>query len=243
MEQGIFSTGKVIEPFVKRKMKRSKVEAPYKKCFKCKNILPIKDFSMKGLDIDGQHRNICRKCQKEYREGPSFERKLIDKLQPEIKARLTSEGISVLCKRYECKKRFIPTTGQLYHYIDALDNYTVGGNYLYCCDGCKILCPIFNYHINTIFPLSDLFVEPSDRQKVRNCAYTTRKALLDIQMDEYGYHYCDVCGIKHEEHHKPMEMHHTAEVARCGLDAISSRGDMLTCYTCHKKITAKIIST
>ena len=216
---------------------------PYLKCHgECKKILPFtEEFFNTRCDNKYKSHLTCKICKAKKRQEVSYNISYLKSLPKEDKAKLSIKGITVLC-RY-CGTRFAPTIKQLKHRRDAVNGIDSGGNFFYCCDKCKEDCPDFNFNINGIHPLSDLYNGKDITKFVRSCAKSSKKAIMDWQMDEYGFHYCEVCGIKHEKHHMPMELHHTDEVAKCGKKAITSAGHMITCYTCHKKITKGTLST
>ena len=52
-----------------------------------------------------------------------------------------------------------------------------------------------------------------------------------MQLAEYHYTFCERCG----KYVKPLELHHTIEVAKDPDGAINPAGHMLVCGDCHKK--------
>jgi formylmethanofuran dehydrogenase subunit E len=67
-----------------------------------------------------------------------------DKLTIDEDSRLSEDGISIEVKCRYCGKYFIPTNQQVRNRIQALSGTSAGEHSLYCSDGCKQECPIYN---------------------------------------------------------------------------------------------------
>ena len=71
---------------------------------------------------------------------------------------------------------------------------------------------------------------PEEKVVTRSCQ---TNHLKQLQVDETGYNYCEKCGTEVEE----VQLHHTLEVAKFGVEAINSAGHILLCGECHKELT------
>lgn len=214
----------------------------WKRCKgECREIKPETDFNFIKNKIG--RRNICKKCLILYRESPMFDIRYMLSLPKIDEARMSPEGISVLCKY--CGTRFVPSYTQMDERKRNYKGKRNHGGFFYCCDECKQLCPEFNFNVySQTDPRSDIFIEPSEAKLARAASLASKNNLMILQIDELGYNYCEVCGKTHDsDNDKPMEMHHTDEVAKCGCKSVTSSGHILICYKCHKKITAGKIST
>lgn len=172
------------------------------------------------LNRDG----ILEKC-KSYGESPCISGPFLTKINnknPFYGAKLEENKILVKC--YYCNCYFNPVNtmvGNFIHSKDGLCN-------MYCSDKCKELCSSHGQRGDLIHPDSILHIEKPEQQMVRTCQ---TGHLKQLQLDEVGYNYCEKCG----KHVDVVELHHTLEVAKHGLDAISSAGHMLVCNECHKE--------
>ncbi|MBV5347147.1 hypothetical protein JZU46_02875 [bacterium] len=134
--------------------------------------------------------------------------------------------LGVECKY--CSKLFIPTTQNVKHRLTSIDTGIYQNNF-YCSDKCKSSCKVYRFQHNMVDPDSILYVEKSDRQQARACQ---TNYLKQLQLDEIGYNYCEKCGELNA-----IELHHTLEIAKYGLEAISSASHILLCNKCHKDLT------
>lgn len=139
----------------------------------------------------------------------------------------TFDLLGVECKY--CSKIFIPTTQNVKHRINSI-NTGIYQNNFYCSDACKNSCKVYRFNSNSIDPESILYIEKSEKQQARACQ---TDHLKQLQLDECGYNYCEKCGKEVET----IELHHTLEVAKYGLEAISSASHILLCDYCHKELT------
>jgi 5-methylcytosine-specific restriction endonuclease McrA len=79
-------------------------------------------------------------------------------------------------------------------------------------------------------PRSIRYINKTTNNLVRSCQ---TNHLKQLQLDEVGYNYCEKCGNKTTI----VELHHTLEVAKHGLNSINSAGHILLCSECHKELT------
>ena len=92
----------------------------------------------------------------------------------------------------------------------------------------------YNFNIRSVDPRVKSRDLKYETQKVRRCQ---TDHLKQLQIDEVGYNYCEKCGGRDEV----IELHHTLEIAKFGLEAINSAGHILLCGNCHKEVTIACI--
>ena len=130
-----------------------------------------------------------------------------------------------------CKKVFVPSTKSILARLKSIKGERLGESNLYCSDGCKNFCKLYNFHPSKqIDPDSLLYINKSDKEYARSCK---TDHLKQLQIDEVGYNYCEKCGTEETI----IELHHTLEVAKFGQAAISSASHVLLCKACHKELT------
>lgn len=140
----------------------------------------------------------------------------------------------VVCKK--CNRLHPPNKRDMYHRIGAINGHNGRGgeSSFYCSDECKLGCEVYgvnSLHHEVIVPSSEL----ARRKMARNCQSKSKRTLLQIQRDEYGYNYCDKCGSTIDK----LEIHHTIEVAKDPIGAINPAGHMIVCEICHKQFTKR----
>jgi hypothetical protein len=96
---------------------------------------------------------------------------------------------------------------------------------LYRSDECKQKCDIYNAKI---LPKSqrDKFKQARCNQK------TNRKALLDLQMDEFGFTFCEVCGKPFPR--KQLIIHHNIPVGDDISEADNMGHQIIVCRSHHQ---------
>lgn len=132
-----------------------------KQCTKCKDWKELDDFSKQKSTKDGLQ-YICKQCNKEYYKNNKEQNKKYrennkeyyksnakyetykDKLTIDESSKVSKDGISLEVKCRYCGKYFIPTNTQVRNRIGALNGTMNGDMSLYCSDGCKSECPIYN---------------------------------------------------------------------------------------------------
>ena len=134
------------------------------------------------------------------------------------------EQIQVRC--YHCRRYYNPTNSEISCFLQSGSGF----RNMYCSEICKNSCKIYGFHLQQVDPESKLYKSKSEQQQVRNCQ---TKHLKQLQIDEFGYNYCEKCG----QEVGIVELHHTLEVAKFGLEAINSAGHLLVCRKCHKEFT------
>ncbi len=139
-------------------------------------------------------------------------------------ARLNSGFVEIKC--YYCKNNYVPTNGEIMNLIHSNSGY----KNIYCSSKCKELCVEYNFHSGSVDPRSIKYIAKSTKDKARNCQ---TDHLKQLQIDEFGYNYCEKCG----EEVDIIELHHTLEVSKFGLNSVNSAGHLLVCNKCHKEFT------
>lgn len=231
-------------------------EKGFKKCSKCGEIKSIEAF---GPRKDALTRLVsnCKDCLKSYRDSrvairSEYDKKyleknrdkkytnnklnnrslcankyFIDKINakdPRYYAVLRENLVVVKC--YHCNVYYTPIVEEVKNFIKTPSGYAN----LYCSDVCKNSCKVYNFKSTLLDPDSILYIEKAEKEKVRLCQ---TDHLKQLQLDEHGYNYCEKCGAEITV----VELHHTLEVAKYGLEAISSASHLLLCSTCHKELT------
>jgi len=138
------------------------------------------------------------------------------------------DGYGVLVKCKKCDKWFPPTNGQLTGRISALERpgtRSLGTeNNFYCSEKCKQECDTYNTQLT---PKSLRNIKKASRchQQIN------RKALLDLQEDEFGYTHCEVCGkpFPREE----LIIHHNVMVGKDHTMADDMSHQIIVCKEHH----------
>lgn len=143
----------------------------------------------------------------------------------EIKDR--EDGIEVKCKH--CKNWFKPSNSQTRDRIRAIENtgrLSLGTELnFYCSEECKHNCDTYRTQIT---PKSLRNVKTASRCNQR----INRQALLDLQIDEYGYNYCEKCGKEFGK--SDIALHHNIMVSKDHDMADDMSHQLLLCKKCHK---------
>jgi len=183
----------------------------------------------------------CKVCRTEYSKNhmarvmqlpAKFE--VYDKqLSVDEDSKPRDKDLSCVC--YNCKTRFKPRLVDVIERVRAINGAiktSTGGisyaeNHLYCSEECKQNCNTYKqrYKYKHQIPLNT---------KVRCNQHINKKALLDIQIDKYGYTFCEICSEKC----KP-ELHHGLAVAEHANEADNILHQILVCLDCHKKFRNK----
>lgn len=135
-------------------------------------------------------------------------------------------GIEVRCKK--CDKWFKPTKNQISARINALERpdskyFSVESNF-YCSEECKQNCDVY-YAQLTPKSLRNY------KDKARCNQHINRKALLDLQIDECGYNYCEKCGKRFDA--KDLALHHNIMVSLDPGMADDMSHQLLCCVEHH----------
>ena len=139
--------------------------------------------------------------------------------------------LQVRCKM--CQQLMTPTLVSVHQHIRCINGLDNGESNFYCSEKCKSECTIFGKSSNWV-PIMITDYEAKVRE-ARRCQAETKHRLRQIQMSLYGYHFCEKCGVVVENN----QLHHTIEVAKDPVGALSPAGHMLVCEPCHKEFTAR----
>ena len=115
--------------------------------------------------------------------------------------------------------------GRVSHRIQALRGNKPGECGLYCCDEHKSLCDVYNASSKPKFLRGKI-------EKARCNQSINRESLLQLQIDEYNYNFCEVCGEK--KNTSELFLHHTNLVSKDPEDADNMAGQILVCSLHHK---------
>lgn len=127
--------------------------------------------------------------------------------------------IEVQCKK--CKKWFSPTYTQLYERIRSL-SYGSDGQYFYCSDGCKDICPL--YRLNPLQYLSDNIPKPFTESEYK----IFKEEVLSRQFNEFGYNFCEIC-----ENTKNLHVHHEKPQKTHSIMSLDPDNGIILCRYCH----------
>ncbi|NCN28711.1 hypothetical protein GW915_14200 [bacterium] len=199
------------------------------RCNPCKRAYRLKILDkVRKASKDYTDRNkpaILAKAKK-HRNSPVRNPVYLERLVPSDEPEYRNGVLFVKCKK--CGKHFKPTNAQCKLRVEAINNTGLGEGNFYCSDNCKNTCDIFN---RTTRRKSE--AETSKMKRDRACQMGIRKALKQLQCDEVGYHYCEICGDI-----IPVDMHHTQPVAEGSSEVNNAAGMMLECPYCHVKVHA-----
>jgi len=232
----------------------------YKICNKCKESKKIDEFTKNSFRKD-LHSSTCIKCtyavqrvryqrdreriiaetatysmnNKEsikaaadiYRKSSAKFKNNANKLTIEENP-IEGENGELLVKCTHCKEYFSPTNDEINRRIASLKRSSGGEGRLYCSETCKLNCSIYNAQ-----------KLPRDLRYLSNQSHRcnrkfNRQALLDLQVDEYGYNFCDECGNKIKET-KFLHIHHGILASENKEDADNMAHQEIICKECHIK--------
>lgn len=134
------------------------------------------------------------------------------------------DGI-MLCQCKFCEEYFYPTRMEVGHRIQALKGNKSGEASLYCSEEHKYMCDTYNAQM----------VPKSLRTyngKARCHQKINRRALLDLQIDECGYNYCEKCGERFFT--EDLALHHNIMVSLQPGMADDMSHQLLLCKKCHE---------
>jgi len=152
---------------------------------------------------------------KEYSKSNAKYELYKDKLTIDESPRLNENGISIEVKCRYCGKYFIPTISQIQHRTYALNGQTPGEHSLYCSNGCKESCPIYNQSKwpKGHKPATSREVQPELRQMV-------------LLRDNYE---CQECGSTESLH-----CHHIWPLNESPITSADVDECVTLCKSCHK---------
>lgn len=136
-------------------------------------------------------------------------------------------GVEVKCKK--CGRWFKASTNGLHNRIAAIEyneRSSLGTeNNLYCSEKCKQDCDTYW--------AKDVPKSLRNVKKVARCnQQINRKALMDLQIDEYGYNYCEKCGRPFDS--RDLALHHNIMISKDHDMADDMSHQLLCCRKCHK---------
>jgi len=130
----------------------------------------------------------------------------------------------LMCRCTKCREYFYPTFYAVRSRSSSLKGHQLGECRLYCSDECKESCPIFRRHK---LPEGQLNIKLASRcnQKLN------KRQLLDLQVDEYGYNFCEKCGKRFDE--RDLIIHHNIRVSDDHREADNMSHQILVCKEHH----------
>ena len=138
---------------------------------------------------------------------------------------IEGENGELLCKCSKCKEYFSPLTSDVRHRVQALKGNQPGESRLYCSEGCKQDCDI--YHARAL-PKS----QRNEAKQARCNQKLNKEQLLQIQLDEFGYNFCDKCGKEFKQ--SELIIHHNIMVSLDKNMADDMSHQMLVCKEHHE---------
>lgn len=147
-----------------------------------------------------------------------------DKLTIDESPRLHENGVSLEVKCRYCGKYFIPRNQDTHHRVQSLNGKKSGDNGLYCSEGCKESCPIFN---QKLYPKgfkqgTSREVQPQLRQLV-------------LKRDNYE---CVCCNKTIDE--IELHCHHIWPLNESPITSADIDECITLCIDCHKEIHMNI---
>jgi len=139
---------------------------------------------------------------------------------------IEGENGLMLCRCAKCNEYHYPKAHLIWNRIKAINGkHRTGDSRLYCSDKCRQECDVYNAwllprHMRDI------------RDRVRCHQPTNRKALLDLQVDEFGYNFCEKCGKK--EKSSKLFLHHNIMVSKDMSEADNMSHQLICCSDCHE---------
>jgi len=162
--------------------------------------------------------HIKREHQKRYLRKNSSYSIYHHQLTVDEEPRLAEDGISLEVRCKYCGKYYIPTNQQVRDRVKALCGQRNGCSegYIYCSDGCKNSCPIFNQHLypKDFKPATGREVQPQLRKLV-------------LERDNWT---CQKCGSTDELH-----CHHIDPVISNPIESADVDNCITYCVECHKE--------
>ncbi len=138
------------------------------------------------------------------------------------------EEIQVHCKNHECENSkdkdgwFNPTSGQLYHRINTIENpIGFGESHFYCSQYCKDTCILYNSRKD---PCEDNDVSREVQPELRQ---------MKFKIDNYT---CQKCKKHQDELDVPLHCHHVEGIRWEPLESADLDKVITVCADCHKKI-------
>lgn len=129
----------------------------------------------------------------------------------------------VMCSH--CNKYFNPINMDVANRVNSLKGICSGEHRLYCSDKCKIDCDIYGA-IKIPKSLRNVKKQSRCHQNIN------RKALLDLQIDECGYNYCEKCGKEFDA--SDLALHHNIMVSNDHTMADDMSHQLLCCVEHHE---------
>lgn len=143
-----------------------------------------------------------------------------NKLTIDEMPRISEDGISLEVKCRYCGKYFIPNNRSIINRIVAISDINHGEGSLYCSDGCKEACPIYNQeiHIKGYSQATSREVNPLIRQ-------------MCFERDNWG---CQKCGATNKE--SQLHCHHVKGYTQNKILGNDIDNVITLCKECHKDV-------
>lgn len=160
---------------------------------------------------------------KKKRHSPALFSSYAKSLTIEEEPAADEDGL-MLCRCTKCREYFYPTMAKVVQRCNSLRGNQKGESRLYCSEKCKQECNIF--HVSLI---------PKDQRNPTIAArcnqIKNKRVLLELQIDKFGYNFCDKCGNKFKK--TKLFIHHNIMVSENLNEADNMSHQMLVCKDCH----------
>ncbi|NOR27602.1 MAG: hypothetical protein GQ540_03625 [Lutibacter sp.] len=176
-------------------------------------------IKLKGKKYRDNNREKINNFHKEYRSLKAKYKALKNKLTVDESPIEGKNGI-LLVKCKKCRKYFNPTNLQVQNRVQSLLGQSSGESNLYCSDKCKQKCSIYNKWKDQ--SLINKYNKSRCNQKVN------RQALLENQIDKYGFNFCEKCGKKSD-----LYIHHNIMISKDISMADDMSHQILVCKEHH----------
>jgi hypothetical protein len=139
---------------------------------------------------------------------------------------VSDENGTMLCRCAQCKSYYYPLAYLVWNRIKSINaNNRSGDSKLYCSEKCKQECDVYNAQQ---LPKS----QRGAKIKARCNQRINRQSLLQIQLDEFGYNYCEKCGKEFPA--SELIIHHNIMVSKDLSEADNMSHQMLVCKDHHE---------
>jgi len=235
---------KSIGEFGKEKKSKDGYKCYCKKCWNNYNKKYIKDWYRNNKDRIVEYKkvyneenkeNISRKGKIYYEERSGYIKQRVNiyrhtialystyhsQLTVDEEPRLAEDGISLEVRCKYCGRYFKPINREIVSRINSLSDRTRGYGHLYCSEGCKYSCSIFNQKLY-----------PKDHKPATSREVQPQLRKLVLERDNYT---CQKCGSVDELH-----CHHIDPVANNPIESADVDNCITYCVECHKEAHSQI---
>jgi len=201
---------------LKKRMAKIRKNKTYDQLYGKKQAVKIKE------NISIKNKRTIKKIEQKYLIFSRIEEMRYNPYKPD------EQEIQVHCKNHNCPNSkeqggwFTPSGREIEQRLFALERIGVDNSYFYCCEECKIKCPLYNLR-------SDPFKDSSN--PYTNQEYNIWKTQV-LKQDDYE---CQMCGSK-----KDLHCHHIIPIKLEPMFSLDPDNGICLCEKCHYKYGHKI---